>query len=69
MEHPVITQVNRYGYPLDSLPEQHYCDCCGDEVDGEVFEYDGYIYCGIRCLTKSTDVQYGDVYEFKSIDK
>ena len=69
MEHPVITQINRYGYPLDNLPQTFYCDCCGDEVAGEVFEYDGYIYCGIRCLTQSTDINYGDVYEFKSIDK
>lgn len=69
MDHPIVTQIMQYGYPLDNLPQTFYCDCCGDEVAGEVFEYDGYIYCGIRCLTQSTDINYGDVYEFKSIDK
>lgn len=45
--------------------ETHYCDGCGDYIDDEVFEYDGDIYCGIRCLTQNTDIRYGNVYEFK----
>lgn len=49
---------------LEELPT-YYCDCCGYAVDGEVFEFDGYLYCSISCLTKETDINYGDVYELK----
>lgn len=66
LEHPLITQVNRYGYPLDNLPQVFYCDCCGDPIEGDCFELDGYIYCDVDCLTKNTDVRFGNVYEFKN---
>lgn len=65
MEHPIIRQIMLTGYPSDNQPDEFYCDCCGDPVEGDVFEYDGDIYCTISCLTKSTDVNFGNVYQFK----
>ena len=68
MDHPVVLQIQKYGYPLgyDSDVETYYCDGCGKNVtDEEVFEFDGEVYCGINCLTRNTDVRYGHVEEFK----
>lgn len=65
MNHPVIEQIERTGYPLGYEEKTHYCDGCGDYIEDEVFEFDGDIYCGIRCLTQNTDIRYGNVYEFK----
>lgn len=69
VDHPVITQIEKYGYPLHYLnddTETYFCDGCGDIVnDEEVFELDGDVYCSIRCLTRNTDVRYGYPDEFK----
>lgn len=68
MEHPIIRQIMLTGYPFDNQPDEFYCDCCGDSIEGDCFELDGYIYCDVDCLTRNTDVNYGSVYEFKNID-
>ena len=30
----------------------YYCDDCGDEIDGEVYEDDGCEHCCVHCLCK-----------------
>lgn len=59
MNHPLIERTMRTGYPFPHEETDYYCDDCGDWIDGKVFIYDGEIYCGIYCLTRNTDVQYG----------
>lgn len=65
MDHPMIREIERTGYPFGYTEVEHHCDGCGDYIDDEVFEYDGDVFCGIRCLTQNTDVRFGHVSQFK----
>lgn len=51
MEHPVIEQIMRTGYPqhVDELIE--VCEQCSDEIT-ETLVYDGITFCSPVCLGK-----------------
>ncbi len=44
VEHPMITEINTFGYPKDIYEDQHYgVDYFGEEIceGDEIFELDG----------------------------
>lgn len=49
-DHPDIESIERTGYPRWAQPEIIYCDKCGDEIDGTVYEDDEYETLCKSCL-------------------
>jgi hypothetical protein len=52
LQHPEITWAERTGYPSWNQPVDVVCDCCGEIIEGEVYE-DEYNEClCLDCLLK-----------------
>ena len=50
LEHPDITEMLRYGYPLSHLPVEQWCEECGCEIDGEIYEDETHKSLCVDCL-------------------
>lgn len=49
-DHPQIESAMRTGYPTWTDTSVIYCDKCGDEIDGDVFEDEQYDTLCLHCL-------------------
>lgn len=49
-DHPEIRWVEQTGYPSWNQPEPIICDCCCDEIDGDVYSTDNYEFLCEKCL-------------------
>lgn len=50
LEHPDITAIRTYGYPLNHLPVEQWCEECGSEINGEVYEDETHDSLCLTCL-------------------
>jgi hypothetical protein len=50
LEHPDITAIRNYGYPLNHLPVEQWCEECGREIEDEVYEDEDHKSLCVNCL-------------------
>ena len=50
LEHPEVTWCLRTGYPSYNQPREVRCELCGDIIDDEIYEDDGFDCLCLDCL-------------------
>ena len=49
-DHPDIEWCERTGYPSWNQPKTYFCDRCGEEIEGEIYEDTGYDCLCEQCV-------------------
>lgn len=52
LDHPEILTAMATGYPSWNQPEEFFCECCGDGLDGAMYFDEEYEHLCKSCLLR-----------------